>query len=158
VPDTGGVTFVPALAGLGAPQWRPEARGLLMGMNRGTSAAHVARAVLEGIALQTAELAEAMRKDSGQAIPLFKVDGGAAGNDLLMQMQADMLDVPVVRPRNLETTSLGAALLAGLGAGQWSTLEEIRGVWKAERTFKPKTTPEARAEAMARWRRAVERA
>jgi glycerol kinase len=158
VPDTGGVTFVPALAGLGAPQWRPEARGLLMGMNRGTTAAHVARAVLEGIALQTAELAEAMRKDSGQAIPLFKVDGGAAGNDLLMQMQADMLDVPVVRPRNLETTSLGAALLAGLGVGQWSTLEEIRGVWKAERTFKPKTTPEARAEAMARWRRAVERA
>ncbi len=158
VPDTGGVTFVPGLAGLGAPQWRPEARGLLMGMNRGTTAAHVARAVLEGIALQTAELAEAMRKDSGQAIPLFKVDGGAAGNDLLMQMQADMLDVPVVRPRNLETTSLGAALLAGLGTGQWSTLEEIRGVWKAERTFKPKTTPEARAEAMARWRRAVERA
>src|SRR5277367_4475599 len=156
VPDTGGVTFVPALAGLGAPEWRPEARGLLMGMNRGTTAAHVARAVLEGIALQTAELAEAMRKDSGQAIPLFKVDGGAAGNDLLMQMQADMLDVPVVRPRNLETTSLGAALLAGLGVGQWATLEEIRGVWKAERTFKPKTTAEARGEAMARWRRAVE--
>jgi glycerol kinase len=158
VPDTGGVTFVPALAGLGAPQWRPEARGLLMGMNRGTTAAHVARAVLEGIALQTAELAEAMRKDSGQAIPLFKVDGGAAGNDLLMQMQADILDVPVVRPRNLETTSLGAALLAGLGLGLWTTLEEIRSVWKAERTFKPKTTPEARAEAMARWRRAVDRA
>jgi glycerol kinase len=158
VPDTGGVTFVPALAGLGAPQWRPEARGLLMGMNRGTTAAHVARAVLEGIALQTADLAEAMRKDSAQAIPLFKVDGGAAGNDLLMQMQADMLDVPVVRPRNLETTSLGAALLAGLGTGQWSTLEEIRGVWKAQRTFRPKTAPEARAEAMARWRRAVERA
>jgi glycerol kinase len=158
VPDTGGVTFVPALAGLGAPQWRPEARGLLMGMDRGTTAAHVARAVLEGIALQTADLADAMRKDSGQAIPLFKVDGGASGNDLLMQMQADILDVPVVRPRNLETTSLGAALLAGLGLGQWATLEEIRGVWKAERTFKPKTTPEARAEAMARWRRAVERA
>jgi glycerol kinase len=158
VPDTGGVTFVPALAGLGAPQWRPEARGLLMGMDRGTTAAHLARAVLEGIALQTADLAEAMRKDSGQAIPLFKVDGGAAGNDLLMQMQADMLDVPVVRPRNLETTSLGAALLAGLGSGQWSTLEAIRGVWKAERTFKPKATPEARAEAMARWQRAVERA
>jgi glycerol kinase len=158
VPDTGGVTFVPALAGLGAPQWRPEARGLLTGMNRGTTAAHIARAVLEGIALQTADLAEAMRKDSGQAIPLFKVDGGAAGNDLLMQLQADMLDVPVVRPRNLETTSLGAALLAGLGLGQWTTLEEIRGVWKAERTFKPKTTPEARSEAMARWRRAVERA
>jgi glycerol kinase len=158
VPDTGGVTFVPALAGLGAPQWRPEARGLLMGMDRGTTAAHVARAVLEGIALQTADLADAMRKDSGQAIPLFKVDGGASGNDLLMQMQADILDVPVVRPRNLETTSLGAALLAGLGLGQWATLEEIRGVWKAERTFKPKMMPEARAEAMARWRRAVERA
>ena len=158
VPDTGGMTFVPALAGLGAPQWRPEARGLLMGMDRGTTAAHVARAVLEGIALQTADLAEAMRKDSGQAIPLFKVDGGAAANDLLMQMQADILDVPVVRPRNLETTSLGAALLAGLGLGQWNTLEEIRNVWKAERTFKHKTTPEARAEAMARWRRAVDRA
>jgi glycerol kinase len=158
VPDTGGVTFVPALAGLGAPQWRPEARGLLTGMDRGTTAAHVARAVLEGIALQTADLAEAMRKDSGQAIPLFKVDGGAAANDLLMQMQADILDVPVVRPRNLETTSLGAALLAGLGLGQWATLEEIREAWKAERTFKPKTTPEVRAEATARWRRAVDRA
>jgi glycerol kinase len=158
VPDTGGVTFVPALAGLGAPQWRPEARGLLTGMDRGTTAAHVARAVLEGIALQTADLAEAMHKDSGQAIPLFKVDGGAAANDLLMQMQADILDVPVVRPRNLETTSLGAALLAGLGLGQWATLEEIREAWKAERTFKPKTTPEARAEATARWRRAVDRA
>jgi len=158
VPDTGGVTFVPALAGLGAPQWRPEARGLLMGMDRGTTSAHVARAVLEGIALQTADLADAMRKDSGQAIPLFKVDGGASGNDLLMQMQADILDVPVVRPRNLETTSLGAALLAGLGLGQWATLEEIRGAWKAQRTFKPKTTPEARASAMARWRSAVDRA
>jgi glycerol kinase len=158
VPDTGGVTFVPALAGLGAPQWRPEARGLLMGMDRSTTSAHIARAVLEGIALQTADLAEAMRKDSGQAIPLFKVDGGAAANDLLLQMQADILDVPVVRPRNLETTSLGAALLAGLGLGQWATLEEIRDAWKAERTFKPKTTPEARAEAMARWRQAVERA
>jgi glycerol kinase len=158
VPDTGGVVFVPALAGLGAPQWRPDARGLLMGMDRGTTAAHVARAVLEGIALQTADLADAMRKDSGQAIPFFKVDGGAAGNDLLMQMQADLLDVPVVRPRNLETTSLGAALLAGLGSGHWSTLDEIRGVWKAERTFKPKMNPEARAQAMARWRRAVERA
>jgi len=158
VPDTGGVTFVPALAGLGAPQWRPEARGLLMGMDRSTTSAHIARAVLEGIALQTADLAEAMRKDSGQAIPLFKVDGGAAANDLLLQMQADILDVPVVRPRNLETTSLGAALLAGLGLGQWATLEEIRDAWKAERTFKPTTTPEARAEAMARWRQAVERA
>ena len=158
VPDSGGVTFVPALSGLGAPQWRPQARGLLMGMDRGTTAAHVARAVLEGIALQTAELADAMRKDSGQAIPLFKVDGGAAGNDLLMQMQADILDVPVVRPRNLETTSLGAALLAGLGSGHWNTLEEIRSVWKAEKTFKPKASPEARAEALARWRRAVERA
>jgi glycerol kinase len=158
VSSTGGVVFVPALTGLGAPHWRPEARGLLMGMNRATTAAHVARAVLEGIALQTAELAEAMRKDSGQAIPLFKVDGGAAANALLMQMQADLLDVPVVRPRNLETTSLGAALLAGLGSGQWSTLDEIRGVWKAERTFKPKMSPEARTEAMDRWRRAVERA
>jgi len=158
VPDTGGCTFVPALAGLGAPQWRPEARGLLMGMDRGTTAAHVARAVLEGIALQTADLAEAMRKDSGHAIPLFKVDGGAAGNDLLMQMQADILNVPVVRPRNLETTSLGAALLAGLGSGHWNSLEEIRSVWKAEKTFKPKATAEVRAEAMARWRRAVDRA
>ncbi|MGO9066534.1 MAG: glycerol kinase GlpK [Myxococcaceae bacterium] len=158
VPDSGGVTFGPALAGLGAPQGRPEARGLLMGMDRGTTAAHVARAVLEGIALQTADLAEAMRKDSGQAIPFFKVDGGAAGNDLLMQMQADILDVPVVRPRNLETTSLGAALLAGLGSGHWNTLDEIRGAWKAERTFKPKATPEARAAAMVRWRRAVQSA
>ncbi|HXX31164.1 MAG TPA: glycerol kinase GlpK [Myxococcaceae bacterium] len=158
VPDSGGVVFVPALAGLGAPHWRPEARGLLLGLDRGTTAAHVARAVLEGIALQTTELAEAMRRDSGHAIPFFKVDGGAAGNDLLMQIQADLLDVPVVRPRNLETTSLGAALLAGLGSGHWSSLDDIRGVWKAERTFKPKMTPEARAAALARWQRAVERA
>jgi glycerol kinase len=158
VRDTAGVVFVPALAGLGAPHWRPEARGLLMGLDRGTTAAHVARAVLEGIALQTTELAEAMRNDSGQPIPLFKVDGGAASNSLLMQMQADLLDVPVVRPQNLQTTSLGAGLLAGLGAGQWSSLDAIRGVWKAEKTFKPKMSPEARALALARWRRAVERA
>ncbi|KFE60838.1 glycerol kinase GlpK [Hyalangium minutum] len=158
VKDSGDVVFVPALAGLGAPHWRPEARGLFAGMDRSTTVAHLARAVLEGIALQIRDLADAMRHDSGRAIPSFKVDGGAAANNLLMQYQADVLDTPVVRPRNLETTSLGAAFLGGLGAGVWSSPEAIRRAWKAERTFKPKMKPEVRERHLAKWKRAVERA
>lgn len=158
VKDSGDVVFVPALAGLGAPHWRPEARGLFAGMDRSTTVAHLARAVLEGIALQIRDLADAMRHDSGRDIPAFKVDGGAAANNLLMQYQADVLNTPVVRPRNLETTSLGAAFLGGLGAGVWSSPDAIRRAWKAERTFKPKMKAEVRERHLAKWKRAVERA
>ena len=158
VKDSGDVVFVPALAGLGAPHWRPEARGLLCGLDRSTGPGHIARAVLEGIALQILDLADAMRKDSGQSIPTFKVDGGAAANDLLMQYQADVLGVEVVRPRNVETTSLGAAFLGGLGAGVWKSPEDIRRAWKAGRTFKPKMKPAERERHLAKWRRAIERA
>jgi glycerol kinase len=158
VKDTGEVVFVPALAGLGAPHWRPEARGLIAGMDRGTTIAHVARAVLEGVALQIHDLAAAMRKDSGRDIPTFKVDGGAAANDLMMQFQADLLGVPVVRPRNLETTSLGAAFLGGLGAGVWEGTDAIRHAWQAERTFRPKMKGQVREAHLAKWKRAVERA
>jgi glycerol kinase len=158
VDSSGEVVFVPALSGLGAPHWRPDARGLLMGMDRSTNLGHVARAVLEGIALQTYELAQAMTQDSGQPIPVLKVDGGASGNDLLMQYQADVLGVPVVRPRNLQTTAAGAAFLAGIGAGVWEEPEDIRGSWRAEKTFKPKMDDNARAHALAKWKRAVERA
>jgi len=158
VDSSGEVVFVPALSGLGAPHWRPDARGLLMGLDRSTNLGHLARAVLEGIALQTYELAQAMTQDSGQPIPVLKVDGGASANDLLMQYQADILGVPVVRPRNLQTTAAGAAFLAGIGAGVWGDPEEIRGSWRAEKTFKPKMEDAARAHALARWKQAVERA
>ncbi|MCI0670600.1 MAG: glycerol kinase GlpK, partial [Myxococcaceae bacterium] len=158
VEETGEVVFVPALAGLGAPHWRAEARGLFAGMDRSTHGGHLARAVLEGVALQIQDLAEAMRRDSGRDIPAFKVDGGAAANDLMMQFQADVLQVPVVRPRDLQTTSLGAAALAGLGAGLFKDTEAVRRVWKAERTFRPKMKPLERARALDKWRRAVARA
>jgi len=158
VEDSGEVVFVPALAGLGAPHWRPDARGLLMGLDRSTHLGHVARAVLEGIALQTFELSQAMTQDSGQPIAVLKVDGGASANDLLMQYQADILGSPVVRPRNLQTTAAGAAFLAGIGVGVWSDPEDIRGAWRAGKTFKPKMEATARAQALAKWKRAVERA
>jgi len=158
VKDSGDVVFVPALAGLGAPHWRPEARGLFAGIDRSTTGAHMARALLEGIALQIHDLAEAMRRDSGRDIPVFKADGGAAANNLLMQFQADVLGVPLVRPRNLETTSLGAAFLGGLGVGIWDSPDAIRRAWKADKTFKPKMKADARERHLAKWRRAVERA
>jgi glycerol kinase len=158
VKDSGEVVFVPALAGLGAPHWRPEARGLLMGLDRSTHLGHVARAVLEGIALQTYELAQAMTADSGHAIPVLKVDGGVSANDLLMQFQADILGTPVVRPRNLQTTGAGAAFLAGIGVGIWKDPEEIRASWRAGKTFRPKMDGAIRERALAKWKRAVERA
>lgn len=158
VPSTGEVAFVPALSGLGAPHWRPEARGLFCGIDRSTTAAHLARAVLEGIALQIHDLAQAMEKDSGRSLTSFRVDGGAAANGLLMQYQADLLGVPVVRPKNLETTSLGAAFLGGLGAGVWSTPEEIRRAWRPDKVFKPKMKPADREAHLEKWRRAVGRA
>ena len=158
VPDAGGVTFVPALAGLGAPHWRPEARGVIRGLTRGATRAHLARATLEGIALSVFDLAEAMRVESGQAMPAFKVDGGACQNDLLMQLQADLLGVPVVRPRMFETTALGAAFLAGLATGVWKDREEIRRAWKVGKRFEPKMRPVEREQHLAKWRRAVQAA
>ncbi len=161
VKDTGGVVFVPALTGLGAPHWRADARGLITGIDRGTRAGHLARATLEGIALQIHDLAEAMQDESGQRLPELRVDGGACKNDLLMQMQADLLGVPVVRPRMVETTALGAAFLAGLAVGFWGSKEEIRRAWKMDRRFTPAKgarAAEARAGLLERWRRAVERA
>lgn len=158
VRDTGAVVFVPALAGLGAPHWRPDARGLFAGIDRSTEKGHLARAVLEGIALQLQDLAEAMKLDSGRDIPAFKVDGGAARNQLLMQYQADILGTNVVRPKNVETTSLGAAFLAGLAVGFWKSPEDIRRAWRADRIFKPTMSAEVRARHLEKWRDAVKRA
>ena len=158
VKDTGSVVFVPALAGLGAPHWRPDARGIFAGISRDTNAGHLARAVLEGMALQIYELADAMRKDSGRDIPAFKVDGGAVANNLLMQYQADVLGTQVVRPRNAETTSLGAAFLGGLGAGVWESPDAIKQAWKADRVFFPKMPEDERAAHLKKWSDAVKRA
>ena len=152
------VVFVPALAGLGAPHWRPEARGVLRGIDRGTTAAHLARAILEGIAFLIFDLAEAMRAEAGKPFPAFKVDGGASQNDLLMQFQADLLDVPVVRPRMIETTALGAAFLAGLAVGFWKGRDEIRRTWKVGKRFEPRMKPTEREAFLAKWRRAVQAA
>ncbi len=158
VPDSGGVLLVPAFAGLGAPYWDANARGLMIGMTRGTTKAHVARAALESIALQTADVLEAMQKDARQPLTELRVDGGAARNDLLMQMQADLIGVPVVRPAVTETTALGAAYLAGLAAGIWASQEELAELWRLERRFEPRVESRERATRLASWRRAVERA
>jgi glycerol kinase len=158
VKDSGDVVFVPALAGLGAPHWRPEARGLVRGIDRGTTAAHIARATLEGIAFLINDLAEAMRAEAHRPIPTFKVDGGACQNDLLMQFQADLLGVPVERPRMIETTALGAAFLAGLAVGVWKDREEIRRNWKVGKRFEPKMKPTDREAHLAKWKRAVDAA
>src|SRR5688572_30643726 len=135
VPDSGGVIVVPAFTGLGAPHWRPEARGLITGLTRGTTKAHLARAALEGIALQNVDILRAMERDSGRALGILKVDGGASANDLLMQFQSDVLGVTISRPQMVETTALGAAFLAGLGAGVWKSKDEIRRTWKEDRRF-----------------------
>jgi glycerol kinase len=158
VPDNGGVYLVPAFAGLGSPHWDPLARGLMIGMTRGTTRAHVARAALESIAFQSAELLSAMQGDAANPLTELRVDGGASRNDLLMQFQADLVGVPVVRPAETETTALGAAYLAGLAVGFWSGTEEIASLWRVERRFEP-TIPVAERDALlAHWKRAVERA
>ena len=157
VPDTGGVVFVPAFTGLGAPQWDAYARGTIVGLTRGTTKAHIARAVLEAIACQSAELLDAMRADSGVACHELRVDGGAASNDLLMQIQADLLGVPVVRPRVTETTALGAACLAGLATGVWTSADDLRGQWRVDRVFEPAISADARESRLALWRKAVSR-
>ncbi len=159
VPDCAGVQFVPALTGLGAPYWNPNARGVITGLTRGTTRAHLARATLEGMALQNVDLLLAMQKDLRRAITSVKVDGGAAANDLLMQMQADFLGVPCVRPAIIETTSAGAAFMAGLGVGLWKTESDIRRIWKAQRAFLPRLRARGeRAERLRLWREAVTRA
>jgi len=158
VRDNGGVYLVPAFAGLGAPHWDSYARGALVGLTRDSTAAHVARAALESIAFQVADLQEAMRHDSGIALKELRVDGGAARNNLLLQFQADILGVPVVRPAVTESTALGAAYLAGLAVGFWNTRQEIASQWRVERRFEPRMS---RAQALAlrqRWTHAVQRA
>jgi glycerol kinase len=156
--DSGDVFVVPAFTGLGAPYWDANARGTIIGLTRGTTKAHIARAALESIAFQSAEVLEAMQKDSGENLAELRVDGGAAANDLLMQFQADLLGVPVVRPRVLETTALGAAYLAGLTVDLWKSREELAQQWKAQRRFEPRMNPAQRDALMARWREAVSRA
>jgi glycerol kinase len=156
--DSDDVFVVPAFTGLGAPYWDPNARGAIVGLTRGTSKAHIARAALESIAFQSAEVLEAMQKDSGEKLAELRVDGGASANDLLMQFQADLLGVPVVRPRVLETTALGAAYLAGLTVDLWKSREELAQQWKAARRFEPAMEPSKRRALMSRWREAVSRA
>jgi glycerol kinase len=158
VPDSGGVAFVPALVGLGAPHWRQDARGLISGINRGTTRAHLARAALEGVAFGIYDLAQAMAQDIGKPMPMFRVDGGASTNDLLMQFQADLLQTPIERPRMVETTALGAAFLAGLGTGVWAGIDELSKAWRAGKQFRPRMNPQDRDEHLARWRKAIQRA
>jgi glycerol kinase len=158
VPDNGDVFLVPAFTGLGAPHWDPHARGTIIGITRGTQAGHIARAALESIALQTADLISAMQQDSGMAIHELRVDGGAAANNTLMQFQADLLGIPVVRPAAVETTALGAAYLAGLGAGFWKSTAEIESHWNVDRTFHPHRDPGDMDRLRKRWHAALERA
>jgi glycerol kinase len=159
VPDSGGVMFVPAFTGLGAPYWKPEARGAIVGLTRGSTVAHIARAALESIAFQSAALLSAMSRDAvaagGSPVSELRVDGGASVNNLLMQFQADLLGIPVVRPRVIETTALGAAYLAGLSCGLYANLRELAAQWQVERRFHPTMPRERAQELMERWERAV---
>ncbi|NWG15776.1 MAG: glycerol kinase GlpK [Chloroflexi bacterium] len=158
VADTGGVYVVPAFVGLGAPYWDSYARGTIVGLTRGSGRAHIVRAALESIAYQTRDVLEAMRADSGLTLQTLRVDGGATGNDFLLQFQADILGVPVQRPAVTETTALGAAYLAGLATGFWSSQEEIARQWAIEKTFEPHMPADRRDALYAGWKRAVERA
>ena len=159
VSDSGGVMFVPAFTGLGAPYWQPDARGAIVGLSRGSSVAHIARAALESIAFQSAALLQAMSRDAvaagGQPVAELRVDGGACVNNLLMQFQADLLGIPVVRPQVIETTALGAAYLAGLSCGLYPDVATLAAQWRAERTFHPQMPRDQAAERMARWEHAV---
>jgi glycerol kinase len=158
VPDNGGVYFAPAFAGLGAPHWDAYARGTIVGLTRGATGGHIARAALESIAYQSADLISAMEKDAGLALAELRVDGGATASNLLMQFQADLLGVPVVRPRVHETTALGAAYLAGLAVGYWKDAGDVKANWQVDRTFEPSMPRAQSAEMRARWEKAVERA
>ncbi|MGB5267271.1 MAG: glycerol kinase GlpK [Polyangiales bacterium] len=158
VDESGDVVFVPALAGLGAPYWDPHARGLIYGLTRDTTAAHLARATLEGIAFQIVDLVDAMQADAGRPIKRLRVDGGAARNDLLMQFESDMLGVTIDRPENVETTALGAAYLAGMAVGVFSGLDSVLDAYRIERSFEPQVTQTERDGHLERWRDAVRRA
>ena len=158
VPDSGGVYLVPAFVGLGAPHWDSSARAALLGMTRGTTKAHIARAALEAVAFQSAELLDAMQKDSGVTLRELRVDGGASTNNLMMQFQADILGVPVVRPKITETTALGAAYLAGLAVGFWKNTAELAAQWQEGARFEPRMAGAERGARMAKWLKAVERA
>ena len=157
VEDSEGVVMVPALTGLGAPHWNPDARGVLWGVTRGTTKAHIARAALEGIAHQCRDILAAMEADLGDRLSLLRVDGGASANNLLMQIQTDLLQVPISRPQVIETTALGAALLAGLGAGLYADLEQVRAIWREERRFEPSMTDARREQHLALWREGLRR-
>ncbi|EDY20968.1 carbohydrate kinase FGGY [Chthoniobacter flavus Ellin428] len=158
VPSSGGVYLVPAFAGLGAPHWDQYARGTITGLTRGTTAAHLARAALDGIAFQVADVLEVMKQDTGIAMNGLRVDGGACANDMLMQFQADILQAPVVRPKVIETTALGAAYLAGLATGFWKDRADVSRGWQVERTFEPQMSADKAAHRRARWRQALARA
>jgi glycerol kinase len=155
--DAGGLYFVPALVGLGAPHWDPYARGVIVGIERGTTAAHLARATVESMAFQTLDVVEAMERDAGVKLRGLRVDGGAAVNDSLLQFQADLLGKTVARPRVNETTALGAAYLAGLATGFWKSRREVTEHWALDREFRPAMSPRARAGRVAGWRKAVDR-
>jgi glycerol kinase len=157
VPDSGGLSFVPAFAGLGAPDWDPYARGAIIGITRGTTAGHLARAALDGVALQVADLLEGMHNDLGNELSELRVDGGASVNDTLLQIQADVLQIPVVRPKVTETTALGAAYLAGLAANVWPNRDAIKQQWQVDRRFEPGISADVAAARRATWRRAVDR-
>ena len=150
--------MVPAFAGLGAPHWDQYARGALLGMTRGTNRAHIARAALEGIALQVTDVLEAMQNDAGLPLAELRVDGGASQNNLLMQIQSNVLGIPVVRPKNAEATVLGAAYLAGLAVGYWPNVETIRRQWQRDRTFQPRIDAAARNKVRTLWHKALGRA
>jgi glycerol kinase len=157
VEDNGGVYFVPAFSGLYAPHWNERARGTLIGLTRYANRSHIARAVLEATAYQTREVLAAMASDSATAIPELRVDGGMVVNELLMQFQADILDVPVVRPKITETTALGAAYAAGLAVGYWKNREDLVSNWEIDKRWKPQMSKEKRATLFASWERAVGR-
>jgi glycerol kinase len=157
VDDNGGVYFVPAFSGLFAPWWRDDARGVFTGLTRFVNRGHIARAVLEATAFQARDVIEAMEADSGVPLSLLKVDGGMVANEILMQFQADLLDVDVVRPKTSETTVLGAAYAAGLAVGFWESLEEIATHWEEDRTFSPSMEPAVRDRYWRNWHKAVER-
>ena len=157
VPDHGGVEFVPALTGLGAPHWAPDARGTFTGLTRGTGRAHIARATLDAMALQNTDILRAMESDLGKRMRPLRVDGGAAANNLLMQIQADVLGRKLIRPQVIETTVAGACYLAGLGVGLWKSPAEVRKIWRVEREFSSSVTGAARRQRLASWNNALRR-
>src|SRR5210317_914612 len=157
VEDHGGVEFVPALAGLGAPHWAPDARGTITGMTRGTGRPHIARATLDAMALQNADILRAMEQDLGKRMRPLRVDGGAAANNLLMQIQADVLGRRLIRPAVIETTVAGACYLAGLGVGLWQSPAEVKKIWQAEREFSVAMSGAARRKRLASWNSALQR-